>query len=1208
MRSEVLASLVSRSEELLTEGRFQNYVAQCHSRDVLRSMETPEVDWPRYTLNLDEDLVYAAQHLLYVGMNLIRSSQTHDKGTECLTLGAEILEHIYAGVVGSEDPERVTQLFSAALAYYMAGHFARAYVLVRDIEATEPLPRFVRPLRDLLLKDFKGLRSFVLTRLLQNEYSDESLSARLASGEIGEQDAFCLVFEATLFRVLSHLLEHMKSGDDSLLDAAEVLLDEAIELAIDQRFVDWWWYHSCVKAMIATYKEHSLWANLKPLLEETLPNPIADGYIRACLRLPTPVVELWPSQRTAVPYLFDEKRRRNLCLKMPTSAGKTKIAELSILRFLSDFATDLDAKCVYVAPFRALAVEVEHILKSVFSPLGVRVSELYGGFELSAADRVLIERTEILVATPEKLDALFRFSPDLVANIKLVIFDEGHIISAPNFKDVRKSRGLKYEVFLQRTVRRLEAQNAHIVFLSAVMPNAEHFAEWITGDPSGLVSSDWRPSRLMLGEAVWDGASVTVEYTHADYKPLGHRCFVPHFVTQAQPGAFRTKKPRRPFPADGREALALAALEFALRGMTMVFTAKKSSAEAFGKTVVDCIALKADLEPTAGKAFALPIEPRFQDDVARCLRIIEEHLGADSTVARCLENGVVVHHGGLPQAVKLVLERLVRKGAVRLVVATTTLAQGVNFPIRTVLVHSLDHGKGDLVSPMDFWNVCGRAGRGMKENEGQVLFFVNGSFSEWAASQTKRFRSQHEGWQRRKWDQAKTQKKSIRDRYIAAYGHYQVNSALLGLVAKVVSLWETTHPAVHVSDLCEALANHRLDLFGEEEGVDLESLLSTFDGLALALTEGTDPVEITPELFDEIFKRSLAFLQLDADEKRRDLTRIFAARLAYVHSRHTDASKRRHFYRLGLPLRDCERVEDAKGELLSLVMQAVDFHAWDVERRAELLTDLATILFRLDEIKPTGETPECWRRVVGLWLAGSTPTEIALDAEVVECKMTTDKICRWIDDVCGYRLPWGCNMLAIHMHRAAEEAACEIPAVCDSFASLVKYGVHEPVACWLLTFGVQSRRTALKAAQLAKSEADAPRALLEWLRRVGLDALRERGLDEESISEIKIALATLDGPRERAQRPVASVLLPYDARTSNLEPGTRLLLQREETASDGAFRVATVSGGLIGSYTYAASDETFWKMLESPEFTNAVVLSMNEDGGSPALEVRVSPV
>src|SRR5207245_8807095 len=113
-----------------------------------------------------------------------------------------------------------------------------------------------------------------------------------------------------------------------------------------------------------------------------------------------------------------------------------------------------------------------------------------------------------------------------------------------------------------------------------------------------------------------------------------------------------------------------------------------------------------------------------------------------------LRAGFVVHHSALPQPVRLALERLVRSGAVRLVVATTTLAQGVNFPIHTVLVHSLDHGQGELVSPMDFWNICGRAGRGMKENEGQVLFFAKQCFEEWAADRSDKFKTQPLSWQR----------------------------------------------------------------------------------------------------------------------------------------------------------------------------------------------------------------------------------------------------------------------------------------------------------------------------------------------------------------------------------------------------------------------------------------------------------------------------
>ncbi len=156
-----------------------------------------------------------------------------------------------------------------------------------------------------------------------------------------------------------YLLEYTKTGVETLLQTAESHLDGGIELAFDMRFADWWWYYSSVRVMITSYRGHSLWANLRPLLADAAASPLATRYIQANLRLPTPVVELWPSQVTAVPYLFADTGRKNLCLRMPTSAGKTKIAELAILRFLAIHRQDPDAKCVYVAPFRSLAVEVD---------------------------------------------------------------------------------------------------------------------------------------------------------------------------------------------------------------------------------------------------------------------------------------------------------------------------------------------------------------------------------------------------------------------------------------------------------------------------------------------------------------------------------------------------------------------------------------------------------------------------------------------------------------------------------------------------------------------------------------------------------------------------------------------------------------------------------------------------------------------------------
>jgi superfamily II DNA/RNA helicase len=964
--SDQTADFREQAEAILAEGRFQHFVAQSHSRDVLRHLRVPEGEWPAYTATLDEDLVYGAQTLLYLGLRLKHEVAEPSEADTYLTRGAEILEYVHARADDS-DPERVCQLFTAALAYYMAGHFARAFVLVRDLEADAPLPRFLRPVRHLLMKDFRPLRSAVLEQLLRSEYDDAQIAAAVTAGDLDEDQALCRVLEATLYRALSHLLEYAKTGDAELLTTAEGLVAGGTDVAVAHRFADWWWYLSCVGVMLATFRRYSLWTNLGPFLARPETSDLARKYVHSNLRLPLPVVELWPSQVTAVPYLFGNGGRTNLCIRMPTSAGKTKVAELAILRHLMSGGVDPEFKCVYVAPYRSLAVEIEQTLRQALRPLGLRVSELYGGFELTAVDRLLIERTHVLVATPEKFDAFVRFSPDLAQQVRLVILDEGHIISPPDLRSLRQSRELKYEVFLQRLVTRCERTGARIVFLSAVMPNAEQFAECITGDRDGLVSSDWRPSRLMLGEAVWTGTDVDLEFTHADRQPLGHRCFARGFVRQRPAAEFPRNVRRSPFPKDDDEALALTALEFARHKLTMVFVARKISAEPFGRTLLKCIELRRKITDAQQEDYGLPTDAQFKPDIDRCIELIRENMGQDSEHADFLREGFVVHHSGLPQPVRLALERLVRSGAVRLVVATTTLAQGVNFPIHTVLVHSLDHGQDDPVSPMDFWNICGRAGRGMKENEGEVLFFARQCFEEWLKAKSDNFKRCSRHWQQTCWSKWCEEQRKRRATYLSQYGTYHVKSGLFHLIVRVTQLWKEKHGSVNVAELCEALANNSLDMFAPSEEVDLESVLSTLDGLLIAMTEECGAEEITPDTFQNLLCRSLVHLQLATPAKRRTVNRLFAARVRFIRDRHPDQARRQQFYRLGLPLRDCEFIEDQRDELLAVYLKAAGYDDWSVAERAAHLADIGGTLFRLSEVALRSK---CQGAGAGSWNSG----------------------------------------------------------------------------------------------------------------------------------------------------------------------------------------------------------------------------------------------
>ena len=1201
--SEQLIGLRDQAEAILKENRFLNFVAQSHSRDILRLLRVAEEDWPAYTETLDEDLLYTAQTLMYVGLQLTIGLPEDKHGTAYLVQGAEILEFVYSRSK-DDDPERICQLFSAALAYYICGHFARAYVLVRDIEESADLPRFLRPLRHLLLKDFRLLRGSVLDQLFRDEYRDAVIAEQVSNGALDEDQALCRVLEATMYRALSFTLEYARSGDELLIANAIKLVETGTEVAKDHKFADWWWYYSCLRVFLSTLQRHSLWTNLQLFINEESAAPLARRYVYANLRLSIPIIEFWPSQITAIPHIFSTGQTNNLCIRMPTSSGKTKIAELAILAFAADKSFSDQHKCVYVAPFRSLAVEVEHTLRRALLPLGLRVSELYGGYDMTAADRLVVENTNILVATPEKLDAFLRLNPDLARQIKLVILDEGHIVSPPkDFQSLQKARGLKYEVFLQRLIARCEKTNARIVFLSAVMPNAAQFSEWITGDAENLVSSDWRPSRLMLGEAVWTGSSVDLDYTHADREILRHKCFVKGFVSQYSSQDIPTRR-RKPFPKNRDEALALTALELAQQKLTMVFVSKKNSAEHMGDEILQTLLLKQQIMEGRRDSFHLPRDPRYTKEIDRSIELIREYLGGESKHIAFLRHGFAVHHSGLPQPVRLSLERLIRSGAIRLVVATTTLAQGVNFPIHTVLIHSLHHDQDVSVSPMDFWNICGRAGRGMKENEGQILFFVQHHFEEWQKSKTKNFKSYSRSWQKKKWEQWCFIQRELRLSYIQQYGTFEVESGLLSLLKRVQELWEEKHASVDMGDFCDALANNKLDMFSTSEFVDLESLFSTLDGLLIAITEECDSDDITPETFQTLFCRSLLHLQLANPSEQERANQIFSARVEYIHKRIPNRSQRRRFYELGLPLRDCEKIEDEKEFLLEHYLKAVNYKQWTAVERSEHIEEIAKFLFHLNEIAPTVRNPDCWPRILQLWLTSFTPTEILHDDEVREENLTAYDLNHWLDEVFSYRLPWGLNSLAVFLHQCESESAEDNwPVVCDYYSSLVKYGVHEPAVCWLIALGVSSRTLANRAGELIKHKVHNPEEVLTWLRGGGIDILIAEGLHEDDAEALRIAVfgtsaanASQSSKNMRLKLTLKEVVDPAPVE------GERVLLQSDSGKTD-QYELVRLDGTLIHRFSLESKDLAV--LMDNPEYVSVEILSSEKIQGKHFLMINV---
>jgi dipeptidyl aminopeptidase/acylaminoacyl peptidase len=302
--------------------------------------------------------------------------------------------------------------------------------------------------------------------------------------------------------------------------------------------------------MLRNLGDASLWKNL-PLFFGPESAKYLNQYIRLLAFSKPAVIELWISQLAALSLALDPSNNGGV-INLRTSAGKTRVTELAILQILS---SDPTAKVLYLAPFRSLAFEVERTLSASFSWLKFQVSHLYGGARVSAVDTELLVRSAITIATPEKARALLRSAPELFEKIKLIIIDEGHLIG-PNERLVRN------ELFIDHLQAFARKSKARMLLLSAVLPNAEELAEWITGDSKSVAISLWKPSLERFGFLRWNGKRVRIDWVGKI------ESFNPSFIT-AKPLAKR--KNSKLFPSNKTEAVAATAVRLSDIGPVMIF-------------------------------------------------------------------------------------------------------------------------------------------------------------------------------------------------------------------------------------------------------------------------------------------------------------------------------------------------------------------------------------------------------------------------------------------------------------------------------------------------------------------------------------------------------------------------------------------------------------------------------------------------------------
>lgn len=427
-----------------------------------------------------------------------------------------------------------------------------------------------------------------------------------------------------------------------------------------------------------------------------------DAWRPALLKESFPI-ELWPAQQQICD--AGVLQGRSVVIQMPTSAGKTRATEI-IIR--SAILSDRTSLAVIVAPFRSLCHDIRTDLAKAFLGEDVSVTEATESYQvdISFGDELYVTPT-VLIVTPEKLLYLLRRDSGLAAKIGLIIYDEGH-----QFEGM--ARGPTYELLLSTLRMSLNAGTQKIL-ISAVIGNAEEIASWLIGEPNVVRGDGLLPTTKSLAFATWDKVLGQLAYV-SPTAPDEEEFFVPRLIEAIEIPLRGKEWSQKYFPdkAKGPEVGLYLGLLAVPSGSVAIFCGRKD-------TAANLAGRLAELVFDRGLPLSNPADESDTGEVARIAALASQHLGEGSGAARAASLGVLTHHGDTPHGLRLSIEHSMKLGLTKFVICTSTLAQGVNFPIKYLLVTATQQGR-ERILVRDFHNLIGRAGRAGMHTEGSIIF------------------------------------------------------------------------------------------------------------------------------------------------------------------------------------------------------------------------------------------------------------------------------------------------------------------------------------------------------------------------------------------------------------------------------------------------------------------------------------------------------
>ncbi|CAG8439700.1 5850_t:CDS:10 [Funneliformis caledonium] len=385
------------------------------------------------------------------------------------------------------------------------------------------------------------------------------------------------------------------------------------------------------------------------------------------------------------------ERSESVLVSAHTSAGKTVVAEYAIAQSLKN-----KQRVIYTSPIKALSNQKYRELQHDFKDVG-----------LMTGDVTLSPNASCIVMTTEILRSMLYRGNEILREVAWVIFDEIHYM-----RD--KIRGVVWE----ETIIMLP-HNVHFVFLSATIPNAMEFAEWICKlheQPCHVVYTDFRPTPLQHYMYPDGGSGI---YMVLDEKGLFNE---EHFQE------------------------VLSHLPDVLNGDEKSNKRKITDTPNVYKIIKTC--MQKGFNPVIAFAFddEKELVKKVFENAVDLLPEEDRHLSSFHNMLPLLERGIGVHHSGLLPFMKEVVELLFQEGLLKVLFATETFAMGLNMPARTVVFCELtkfDGTKRRTMTSGEYIQMSGRAGRRGLDERGYVMLNIESKISPYIIKEMVKGEADH---------------------------------------------------------------------------------------------------------------------------------------------------------------------------------------------------------------------------------------------------------------------------------------------------------------------------------------------------------------------------------------------------------------------------------------------------------------------------------